>query len=98
MEIYKFVDNAYKMATKIIKSKTKHLHIIAQGLIEYETLTGQEIKDLIKGKPPIRNIDDDGQKKTKTKSKEKSSLTVPSVGRKRKKSEDPSDLKPQTQS
>ena len=27
---------------------------LAEGLLEYETLSGQEIKDLLEGKPPSR--------------------------------------------
>ena len=29
---------------------------IARGLLEYETLSGQEIKDLLNGKPPVRDF------------------------------------------
>ena len=29
---------------------------IARGLLEYETLSGEEIKDLLKGKPPVRDF------------------------------------------
>ena len=35
------------------------MHIVAKGLLEYETLTGDEIKDLIKGIKPSRDDFDD---------------------------------------
>jgi cell division protease FtsH len=35
----------------------KDLHVIAKGLLEYETLTGEEIKNLIKGIKPKRDDD-----------------------------------------
>ena len=35
----------------------KDLHTIAKGLLEYETLTGEEIKNLIKGIKPKRDDD-----------------------------------------
>ena len=35
----------------------KDLHIIAKGLLEYETLTGEEIKNLLKGIKPKRDND-----------------------------------------
>jgi cell division protease FtsH len=58
-EIHRIVDEGYKTAEKICKKYTKQLHIIGEGLLEYETLTGDEIKNLLKGKPPIRDYDDD---------------------------------------
>ncbi|ATO57888.1 ATP-dependent zinc metalloprotease FtsH [Bartonella sp. 1-1C] len=53
-EVRKLIDDAYKSATKILKEKKKQWWAIAQGLLEYETLTGQEINNIIQGKPPIR--------------------------------------------
>ena len=58
-EIHHLVDQGYETATKLIKKYEKELHAIANGLLEYETLSGPEINDLLKGKPPIRD-DDDG--------------------------------------
>ncbi|AQX21894.1 membrane protease FtsH catalytic subunit [Bartonella sp. CDC_skunk] len=53
-EVRKLIDDAYKSATKILKEKKKQWWAIAQGLLEYETLTGQEINHIIQGKPPVR--------------------------------------------
>ena len=44
-------------ARKILKDNIKDLHTIAKGLLEYETLTGEEIKNLIKGIKPKRDDD-----------------------------------------
>jgi cell division protease FtsH len=41
-------------ARKILSENLDDLHTIARGLLEYETLSGQEIKDLLNGKPPVR--------------------------------------------
>ena len=35
------------------------MHIIAKGLLEYETLTADDINLLLKGKKPVRPKDDD---------------------------------------
>ena len=51
-EIKKLVDNAYETALKILKEKCKDLEILAEALLEYETLTGDEIKELLKGNKP----------------------------------------------
>ncbi|MCZ2203674.1 ATP-dependent zinc metalloprotease FtsH [Bartonella sp. A05] len=53
-EVRKLIDDAYKSATKILKTKEKQWLALAQGLLEYETLTGAEINEIIAGKPPSR--------------------------------------------
>ena len=46
-EIKKVVDAGYERAKKIITSKIDDLHKLAKALLLYETLSGEEIKDLI---------------------------------------------------
>jgi len=46
-EIKKIVDAGYKRAKKIITEKIDDLHKLAKALLLYETLSGEEIKDLI---------------------------------------------------
>ena len=46
-EIKKIIDAGYNRAKKIITEKMDDLHKIAKALLIYETLTGEEIKDLI---------------------------------------------------
>src|SRR5579885_2622316 len=53
-EIHRIIDESYNRAKKIITEKTRDLHIIALGLLEYETLTGDEIVALLKGIQPVR--------------------------------------------
>ena len=48
-EIKKLVDNAYKTAKKILTEKRDDLEKLAQALLEYETLTGDEIKRVLAG-------------------------------------------------
>ena len=54
-EIRELVDEAEKKCRKILTDNVDELHIVAKGLLEYETLTGEEIKDLIKGVRPSRD-------------------------------------------
>jgi len=42
------------MARKIISDRRADLELLAKSLIEFETLTGDEIKDLLLGKKPMR--------------------------------------------
>ncbi|KEG24921.1 ATP-dependent zinc metalloprotease FtsH [Bartonella bacilliformis VAB9028] len=53
-EVRRLIDDAYKTATKILKTQNKQWLALAQGLLEYETLTGTEINEVIAGKPPSR--------------------------------------------
>ncbi len=47
-EIRKIVDSCYDLAKKILNEKIDDLHALAKGLIEYETLNGDEITTLLK--------------------------------------------------
>ena len=49
-EIKRLVTDAHSEAAKILKENDKELETLAQALMEYETLTGEEIKDLLAGK------------------------------------------------
>jgi cell division protease FtsH len=53
-EIRRLVEEGYNQATKILTDKRADLEALAKGLLEYETLTGDEIIDLLKGKKPNR--------------------------------------------
>ena len=46
-EIRGLVDGAHARATEILKDQEEHLHLLANAMLEYETLTGDEIKQLI---------------------------------------------------
>ena len=74
-EVKRLVEEAKTKAKKILTDNIDQLHIIAKGLLEYETLTGDEIKDLLNGIKPSRD-DFDGEidKPTKT------SPSVPKTG------------------
>jgi cell division protease FtsH len=53
-EIRRIIDECYRRAYGILSSRIGDLHTIAKGLLEYETLTGDEIVGLMKGIKPIR--------------------------------------------
>ncbi len=50
IEIKKLVEYGLCEAKRILTEKRDDLEVLAQGLLKYETLSGQEIKDLIAGK------------------------------------------------
>ena len=57
-EIRRLVDSGYKTAHEILEENLNQLHQLAKGLLEYETLTGEEISTLLRGEQLDR--DDDG--------------------------------------
>ncbi len=67
-EVRKIVDEAYKKSKQIIKKHIKDLHKLAKGLLEYETLTGDEIKDVLKGKKIRKEFTKFSQKNSKIRS------------------------------
>ena len=54
MEIRRLVEEGHDEARKILEAKRSDLEVLAKGLLEFETLSGDEIKDLLLGKKPIR--------------------------------------------
>jgi cell division protease FtsH len=54
LEVKRFVEEGYDTAKRVILENIDDLHRIAGALLEYETLTGDEIRDLMNGKPPYR--------------------------------------------
>ncbi|MDG0987157.1 MAG: ATP-dependent zinc metalloprotease FtsH [Paracoccaceae bacterium] len=68
-EVKSFIQKGYDTAFKILTKKKKEWDRLAVGLLEYETLTGEEIKKVMNGDPP--HSDDEG--------KDDGSASAPSV-------------------
>ncbi|MBD8556655.1 ATP-dependent zinc metalloprotease FtsH [Rhizobium sp. CFBP 8762] len=58
-EIRRLIDEAYVEAKRIMTDNNHEFVALAEGLLEYETLTGEEIKALIRGEKPSRDQGDD---------------------------------------
>jgi len=58
-EVKRFIDEGYATAYRLIEEHEEEFERLAQGLLEYETLTGEEIQRVIRGEPPHVNEDDD---------------------------------------
>ena len=66
LEIKKFVEYGLNEAKRILKEKRDDLEILAKALLKYETLSGQEIKDLLDGKPIEKYDVDKGEEVQET--------------------------------
>ena len=57
-EVQRFITEAYERAYNILSDRKTEWQRLAEGLLEYETLTGEEIKRVMNGDPP--SAGDDG--------------------------------------
>jgi cell division protease FtsH len=87
MEIRRLVEAGHDEARRVLEEKRADLEILAKGLLEFETLTGDEIKDLLTGKRPTRESAIDPPSR---------SSAVPTAGKGRPRPE-PGPLEPQPQ-
>jgi cell division protease FtsH len=74
-EVRRLIDEGYARAKKILTDRIDDLHTLAKALLEYESLSGDEINALLRGEPILRDDPDAGAEKG---AKPKSS--VPSGG------------------
>jgi cell division protease FtsH len=58
-EVQRLVESGYREAKHIISENREQLETLAKGLIEYETLSGEEIVALLNGEPPVRDTSDE---------------------------------------
>jgi len=58
-EVKRFIQDGYQTAHRILTERKDEWERLAQGLLEYETLTGEEIKRVMRGDPPKAGEDED---------------------------------------
>jgi cell division protease FtsH len=88
-EVKRLIDQGYADARKILTDKREQLEVVALALLEYETLTGDELKDLIAGNKINRPDDDQPSTPRGT--------AVPTAGKGRPKPEPDAGLEPAPQ-
>jgi len=58
-EVRRLTDEAFERAKKILQDNWDEVENLAQGLLEYETLTGEDMMRVIRGDAPLQGGDDD---------------------------------------
>ncbi|MET0671296.1 MAG: ATP-dependent zinc metalloprotease FtsH [Xanthobacteraceae bacterium] len=89
VEIRRLVEAAHDEARQVLEAKRNDLETLAKGLLEFETLSGDEIKDLLLGKKPNRESVIEPQQPR--------SSAVPPAGKSRPRPEAPGPMEPQPQ-
>jgi cell division protease FtsH len=65
-EVRRFVEEGEATARAILAEHLDDLHTLAKGLLEYETLSGDEVKELLAGKPIRQGGDSAGPHKPRS--------------------------------
>jgi cell division protease FtsH len=78
-EVRRIIEETYNRAKQILQDRLDDLHTVAKGLLEYETLTGDEIKALLRGERPVRTPYEEPEPQSQS----RPSGTVPQAGRPR---------------
>ncbi|WMT86284.1 ATP-dependent zinc metalloprotease FtsH [Pelagibacterium sp. 26DY04] len=63
-EVRKLIEDGETAARNMIRDNLDQFETLAQALLEYETLTGDELRGLMDGKQPVRDIDNDNTPKS----------------------------------
>jgi cell division protease FtsH len=87
-EVRKLIEDGEARARAILSEKRHEFETLAQALLEYETLTGDEIRDLLNGKRPSREPTDEPP------APRGSAISTAGKSRKRPPSADPGGLEP----
>lgn len=51
-EVRRIIDEQYAAARKLIEDNQDKMHAMAKALLEWETIDGEQIEDIMGGKPP----------------------------------------------
>ena len=79
-EIKAIIDAAYARAKQILTDNLAELHALAKGLLEHETLSGDEIRQVMRGEPVIKRVVDEPMAETRRASVPPSSRPAPPPG------------------
>src|SRR5690606_23246271 len=89
-EIRRLIQEGEAKARQILHEKIDALHAVAQALLDYETITGDEVAAILRGEKIVRRDDDS--------SKGAPASAVPTAGRPRPREEpDAGGMEPQPQ-
>jgi len=72
-EVKVLLDTAYSSAKQLLTDKLDELHLLANALLEHETLSGEEIRMVLRGEPIIKRVVDEPAPERRT--------SVPTSGR-----------------
>jgi cell division protease FtsH len=51
-EVRKIIDEQYQVARRLIEEHSDKMHTLAKALLEWETIDGDQVEDIMQGRPP----------------------------------------------
>jgi cell division protease FtsH len=81
-EIRSLIQTGEETARRILTENIDQLHAIAKALLEFETLSGEDVKGILRGEKVVRKLDDDDAKGS-------TGPAVPTAGKPRANREEP---------
>ncbi|MEM1236110.1 MAG: ATP-dependent zinc metalloprotease FtsH [Pseudomonadota bacterium] len=90
-KVKELIDTGYETAKRILTEHEEEWENLAQGLLEYETLTGPEIRKVMNGEPLNRDDDEDDQDVSGT----PSVTSIPKAARPKKDGSSSGDMEPE---
>jgi cell division protease FtsH len=58
-EVRELIESGERTARRILKEHESDLHALANALLEFETLSGDEVRGLLRGEKIVRKSDDE---------------------------------------
>ncbi|MGM0585330.1 MAG: ATP-dependent zinc metalloprotease FtsH [Pseudomonadota bacterium] len=96
-EVRRLVDEGYETAKRILTEHRDEHERLAQGLLEYETLTGEEIFKVVRGEPLDRSDDQGGAPGVEGEAPKTGIAAIPKTGKRPRGGESGGGLEPQPQ-
>jgi cell division protease FtsH len=79
-EVRSIIDDCYERARRILEENEDKLHLMAEALMEYETLDSDQIGDIMDGMPPRPPRDSSGGPSTGATAPDAESVGKPAIG------------------
>ena len=80
-EVRRIIDDCYMVAKRILEENEDKLHVMAEALIEFETLMPEQVEDIMAGGRPRAPVQPEQKPRRQTKSKSKAPSETEPIGK-----------------
>ena len=80
-EVRRIIDDCYMVAKRILEENEDRLHVMAEALIEFETLMPEQVEDIMAGGRPRAPVQPEQKPRRQTKTKSKAPSETEPIGK-----------------